>query len=184
MKPRKAILTAAAVTTLFSAGGCVFNEVQCVYGPPPDDSPFVAQFETSETAEYDPADNIMQAMYGVPDYREPVEFDPADNMTPDVYGPPRVETTEFDPYENINQPEYGVPEDLYSPESGETSESTEANEMPDTAEISEQDPLAVTTESEQVAASPETAEATELVPDFNPEMNIEQCVYGPPEWFE
>ncbi len=60
MKPRKLILTAAAITALFSAGGCDLNNNVCVYGPPPDDyttrrpyaaEPVQSQEQSSETAE-------------------------------------------------------------------------------------------------------------------------------------
>lgn len=155
MKPRKAMLTAAAVTALFSAGGCVYNDVPCVYGPPPDatTTPFVAQYETGETSDADgagsfrPEDNVMQAMYGVPDYRD---------------------TAPFDPEENMEQPEYGAP----VIESMETAETSETDETTDTAEP--------TVSEEQPVALPEDDGEPPVPDDFEPSDNIAQAVYGPP----
>lgn len=89
MKPKRKILTLAAITALFGAGGCDLNSNVCVYGPPPDgydtNSPSVSAVEsvedivsaesaeTSETAEtaetietFDPAENIAEPVYGPP----------------------------------------------------------------------------------------------------------------------
>ena len=76
-KPRKAILTLAAITALFSAGGCDQNSIPCVYGPPPDDyqpQQTVTQTYPQSTTEFDPAENIPEEVYGPPvDFGDPVE---------------------------------------------------------------------------------------------------------------
>ena len=195
MKPRKAILTAAAVTALFSAGGCSLNEVQCVYGAPVEQRPYSAAFETGETSDFVPEDNMMHGMYGVPDYREPVEFRAEDNMEEDVYGPPLIPVTEepydtdeiaeFDPYDNINQPEYGCPIE-------ETAEPA-PTEPPHTelAETTVAEPTALPPEIEESEETEETGEDAETscvypepTAEYDPRLNMEMCVYGPPEWFE
>lgn len=52
MKARnKAILSAAAITLLFAAGGCGLNEMQGAYGPPPEEYLRGETFGTSETEE-------------------------------------------------------------------------------------------------------------------------------------
>ena len=71
MKPRKGILTLAAITALFSAGGCDLNDNVCVYGPPPDyydtgSNP--AYSETKPTEIFDPSENIPEEVYGPPSY--------------------------------------------------------------------------------------------------------------------
>lgn len=156
MKPRKAILTAAAVTALFSAGGCDLNEVQCVYGPPPSDTtPFVARYETSETAEFEPSDNNNENVYGPPPWFETEEYDPEYNNEQCVYGPP---------------PDYYEAEPQTA-EPAETAESPEQTEEPATSE-----------DTEEVLVTEETGDITADI--FSPEMNFTPDVYGPPEWFE
>ena len=113
MKPRrKAILTAAAVTALFSAGGCGNNEVQNVYGPPPDDYNYRVEsvdVQTAETTEsHDTAD----------------VFDPADNQNADVYGPPEwfggapesEESVETEETEDTDESRLEPDIDIYKPE--------------------------------------------------------------------
>ena len=95
MKPKKAILTLAAVTALFSAGGCDLNNNVAVYGPPPDDYTTKPRTTAVQTTTFDPAQNIPEDVYGPPiDFGETVEltaedtFEPADNVVETVYGPP------------------------------------------------------------------------------------------------
>lgn len=66
MKPRKAILTLAAVTALFSAGGCDLNSNVAVYGPPPDDYTTVPRPTAVQTTAFEPAQNIPEEVYGPP----------------------------------------------------------------------------------------------------------------------
>lgn len=100
MKPRKTILTLAAVTALFSAGGCDLNSNVAVYGPPPDGYQTTRQTITqtyphtvTQTApDLDPAENIAQGVYGPPvDLDESSDadtFEPENNIAETVYGPP------------------------------------------------------------------------------------------------
>lgn len=181
MKPRKAILTAAAVTALFSAGGCVYNDVLCVYGPPPETttySPYVAQFETGETSDtgeqgsFRPEDNMMQAMYGVPDDREPVPFDPYENMAQPEYGCPVIET-------------YETSETAETAETAETSETAETQQpalLPEQSETTAPDDFDPTINMEPAVYGPPPVE--EPPAEFLPEENVNPDVYGPPEWFE
>lgn len=128
MKPKKGILTLAAITALFSAGGCDLNNNVCVYGPPPDDYNIGVPPSYSET-------------------ERPEVFDPSENIPDEVYGPPSYfggteeevlseETTEsadtFYPEENIADPVYGPPISMEASE-----ESTETEDTSDTAEQEE-----------------------------------------------
>lgn len=62
MKARKkAVLTAAAVTALFTMSGCGKNEVATVYGPPPD---YIDNVEES----FKPSRNENMVVYGPPSY--------------------------------------------------------------------------------------------------------------------
>ncbi len=111
MKPKKGILTLAAITALFSAGGCDLNNNVCVYGPPPDDYNIGVPPSYSETERpevFDPSENIPDEVYGPPSFFdgtdeeettvETVEsaetFDPAENIAETVYGPPTMEASE------------------------------------------------------------------------------------------
>ena len=153
MKPRKAILTAAAVTALFSAGGCVYNEVPCVYGPMPDTTTttrFVAQYESAETGEFDPSVNMEATVYGPPNAEDISDFDASENENADVYGPPLIDGRE------------------------------EPVELDETSETSDTSETAETAETEAPALTEEAAD----IDVFKPSQNMEQNVYGPPEWFE
>ncbi len=112
MKPKKGILTLAAITALSSAGGCDPNNNVCVYGPPPDDYDIDVRpsySETERTDVFDPSENIPEEVYGPPSYFDGTEecevseettesaetFDPAENIAETVYGPPiSMEATE------------------------------------------------------------------------------------------
>ncbi|MBQ8827163.1 MAG: DUF805 domain-containing protein [Oscillospiraceae bacterium] len=134
---------------------------------------------------FDPYSNFAVSVYGPPpDYED--NYDPSENLNADVYGPPEYfETTvseensqdgypdDFAPYipeENISVAVYGPPqfEDNPPAESEETAISTE-----ETAE--EPEVLYETTIAES-AVSEETL--------YDPEENINEDVYGPPEYFD
>ncbi len=122
MKPKKAILTLAAVTALFSAGGCDLNNNVCVYGPPPDDYTTMPRPTAVQTTTFDPVQNIPEEVYGPPiDFGETVEltaedtFEPEDNVAETVYGPPVSMET-----------------------SAETSETSDTSETADTVETEEE----------------------------------------------
>ena len=116
-----------------------------------------------------------------------------------VYGPPfedststsssSAETTpeeDFFPEENIGECVYGPPEWFGIEEETETTpeqpneaaETEEKREETETAPSSAETALPPETEQETVAQS----EDPEI--EFDPAENIEECVYGPPEWFE
>lgn len=83
---KKALLTAAAVTAMFSMGGCGDNYNTGAYGPPPD---MDTGRQSSSIADFDPSDNENEDVYGPPPFDEPdSDFAPEDNMVPTVYGPP------------------------------------------------------------------------------------------------
>ena len=118
--PKKPLLTLAAITTLFGAGGCDLNSNQNVYGPPPEDyaadRPAVSQF--------DPSQNINEDVYGPPpdlgeaEAEPELTFEVADNIPMTVYGPPSWFSGEATG-ESTSQ---------------ETSETSEASETADTKE--------------------------------------------------
>ncbi len=121
--PKKPLLTLAAVTALFGAGGCDLNSNVGVYGPPPDDyvtdRPAVSQF--------DPSENINEDVYGPPpDFGEAeIEtedtFEVADNIPITVYGPPSWFSGEAT-YEDTAE------------ETAETSETADTSETAETEE--------------------------------------------------
>lgn len=187
MKPRKkAILTAAAVTALFGAGGCGNNEVQNVYGPPPDDYNYRVESSDVQTAESTESQDTAD------------EFNPADNKNVDVYGPPpAIEETQegFEPEMNIIPAVYGPPE--WTDDLSETPEAYATEEVGDVFVPSDNMNEDVygppgwfggTSESEEIVETDETEDTDEsqFEPDigiYRPETNITPCVYGPPEWF-
>lgn len=129
-----------------------------------------------------------------------------------VYGPPHDEavnktttsaatiiTEYFDPVENIEECVYGPPEWSYeengtAPEETEPEtpeQSSEAAETEETREETEISPAETTTEKETAPSIDETTlppetetQSEEPKIEFNPQENIDVCVYGPPEWFE
>ncbi|MGN0688304.1 MAG: hypothetical protein ACI4KA_09385 [Oscillospiraceae bacterium] len=113
MKPRKTLLTAAAVTALFGAGGCTLNEVKCVYGPP-DDSNYSSQYEASATSEAS-------------------DFKPELNIEADVYGPPLMDMTEEISAEETTEHSDKTEESQTDALKGDTSEETV--QPPETQEI-------------------------------------------------
>ena len=111
MKPRKTLLTAAAVTALFSAGGCTLNEVKCVYGPP-DDSNYSSQYEASATSEAS-------------------DFKPELNIEEDVYGPPLMDMTEEISAEETTEHSDETKESQTDTLNGDTSEETQDDAFTD-----------------------------------------------------
>lgn len=123
-----------------------------------------------------------------------------------VYGPPSenmtntaeesAETTpeeEFLPEENIGECVYGPPE-WFGIEEETSAEETDPEMSAETEGSQEETaPAETTAESETSASADETAlpPETETEPqlesdeiEFDPEENVDVCVYGPPEWFE
>ena len=103
MKPQKGLLTLAAITALFSAGGCDLNANVCVYGPPPDDyttapRPYVSAAEADESTETacSSEETTSDTTEESAESCESAEtFDPALNIAEPVYGPPiSMEATE------------------------------------------------------------------------------------------
>ncbi|MBQ8195605.1 MAG: hypothetical protein IJZ47_09595 [Oscillospiraceae bacterium] len=95
MKPKKAILTLAAVTALFSAGGCDLNNNVCVYGPPPDDYTTKPRPTAVQTTTFDPAQNIPEEVYGPPiDFSETVELTAEDTSDTEDHTDETAETSD------------------------------------------------------------------------------------------
>lgn len=181
MKPRNIVITAAAITTLFSAGGCKSNQEQNVYGPPPADAPqSVTEEATTEVFDTD-------------------AFDPGQNINPDVYGPPSwfqtgeateevVEET-AETAETVESTEEAGPASAGVDNAAATeSESDALESVPDVSENDENDideipAQLVTTEGDEPQGDEDDLPASDLS-GFNPMNNEEICVYGPPEWFD
>lgn len=134
-----------------------------VYGPPFEDSTSTSSSSAETTPEEDffPEENIGECVYGPPEWfgiEEETETAPAETITEsETTLPPETETTE---------------------QSNEAAETEERREETETAPSSVETTLPPETEQETVPQS----EDPEI--EFDPAENIEECVYGPPEWFE
>lgn len=107
-KTKKTILTAALLSAAaaMTLTGCTKDDVQTVYGPPPDEDTSVTSEnkESSDAPESVPAD-------------EPSEYDPSSEEVQDVYGPPPEddessiapddEESSYAPEADLIQVEYG-----------------------------------------------------------------------------
>ena len=149
------VLVGIGLFFCMSGSACLCVPVPtCVYGPPPNDATNTA----SESAETTPEE----------------EFLPEENIGECVYGPPEW---------------FGIEEET-------SAEETEPERSAETEGSQEETaPAETTTESETSASTDETAlppeSESETEPqtddseiEFDPEENIDVCVYGPPEWFE
>lgn len=134
---------------------------------------------------FDPYSNFAVCVYGPPDFED--DYDPSENLNADVYGPPEYFETEsseqeiesnypdnFAPYvpeENVAPTVYGPPEYFETADGENTGSETAESAETDTAET---EILYETTIAES-AVSEETL--------YDPEENINEDVYGPPEYF-
>ncbi len=97
------ILAALSAGTALLPGGCSgpfdpsSNEIECVYGPPPED---VDAEETANDSDdtpsetFDPSENELADVYGPPLDEETDPYEPDENMMACVYGPPPDEPGE------------------------------------------------------------------------------------------
>ena len=130
-KGRKTILTAAilsaAATGLAGCTNPVSDEVEIVYGPPPEADTSVSAEDTSsedaessildklESSEYDPSSEEVEDVYGPPPEFDD-SYDPDDEPPECVYGPPEMldsqaeEDDSFDPDAELITIMYGPPE--------------------------------------------------------------------------
>ena len=94
------ILAALSAGSALLPGGCsgpfdpAENEIECVYGPPPEDAEAAAD-DSDETLSdtFDPAENEQADVYGPP-LDEVDSYEPDANMMASVYGPPSDEPGE------------------------------------------------------------------------------------------
>lgn len=165
---------AVVLAIMLAGGSSVFNPFGnanvCVYGPPPG-------FDEL----YNPSENFTVGLYGVPE--DPgVVFVPDDNLNEDVYGPP---IEDFAPSEESPESEESHA-DSQPAESSTDSSATETK--PDSTTVPPaEDEKPAQTESDirgevGIIGNDEEVELP-FVP-YNPPDNIEEAVYGPPEWFE
>ena len=103
--------TAAGILAALSAGAALLpgcdatgcsgpfepsqNEIECVYGPPPED--------VEDNGSDDDLDDV---------------FDPSSNEQADVYGPPIDDVDSYDPDENMMAIVYGPPSDTFEGSQG------------------------------------------------------------------
>ena len=106
--------------------------------------------------------NVPETVYGPPEWFDPT-IDPGSNVQEDVYGPPEY----FNPTDE-------EPEDIEIPVEPEDGGKTPA---PDPAQEGGQQPGPV----QGSDPGPQTAPDQ---PPYDPNANIQEPVYGPPEWFD
>lgn len=135
-----------------------------VYGPPFEDSANTSSSspETVSEEDFNPEKNIEECVYGPPEWFDVEE---------------ETETT----------PEEAEPETSEQPsEAAETEESREETETEPTETATESE---ISPSTDETTLPPETETETEPQSEepeieFDPAENIDECVYGPPEWFE
>ncbi len=158
------VLVGVGLFFCMSGSACLCIPIPyAVYGPPFEDSTSTSSSSAETTPEEDffPEENIGECVYGPPEWfgiEEETETAPAETITEsETTLPPETETTE---------------------QSSEAAETEERREETETAPSSVETSLPPETEQETVPQS----EDPEI--EFDPAENIEECVYGPPEWFE
>ncbi len=158
------VLVGVGLFFCMSGSACLCIPIPyAVYGPPFEDSTSTSSSSAETTPEEDffPEENIGECVYGPPEWfgiEEETETAPAETITEsETTLPPETETTE---------------------QSSEAAETEERREETETAPSSVETTLPPETEQETVPQS----EDPEI--EFDPAENIEECVYGPPEWFE
>lgn len=158
------VLVGVGLFFCMSGSACLCIPIPyAVYGPPFEDSTSTSSSSAETTPEEDffPEENIGECVYGPPEWfgiEEETETAPAETITEsETTLPPETETTE---------------------QSSEAAETEERREEIETAPSSVETTLPPETEQETVPQS----EDPEI--EFDPAENIEECVYGPPEWFE
>ena len=144
------------------------NNAVCVYGPPPPDFDYST---TDETSDFDPSDNVMEVVYGPPEWF---------GVTVETYDETDEETHE----------EGEIPANGSEQETSSNSPATKspATETPVTEPPATETPVPVESETDfDTPAKTEETDGKDTVPEpeeFNPDDNLGECVYGPPEWFE
>lgn len=176
MKPiKKALAASAAFLSVLNMNGCV-------YGPPADG------IEVGFDASY----NVEQNVYGPP----PVDItEPADTEEAPAEGTSAVVTESSAPAEE-SAPTVQTEEAPAEQEDTTVSESEENIPTEETAPIEESEEIVENNASAEEGVSAEESaspvesqpalndEGFELLPSFDPSLNVEPCVYGPPEYFE
>ena len=158
-----------------------------VYGPPSD-------FEDK----FDPSDNRNVDVYGPPPLDD---FDPSMNTQVAVYGPPgyfKIETETAESIFEVTETTYPETSETLPPETEVPSETTTVSaetisEETISAEIISEDTVPEETETSEAAEEVTYAETTiaeetvyETEPEeipYEPEENINEDVYGPPEYW-
>lgn len=178
------VLVGVGLFFCMSGSACLCIPIPyAVYGPPFEDSTSTSSSSAETTPEEDffPEENIGECVYGPPEWfgiEEKTETTPEQPNEAAETEETREET-ETAPAETITESEITLPSETETTEqSNEAAETEERREETEAAPSSVETALPPETEQETVPQS----EDSEI--EFDPAENIEECVYGPPEWFE
>ena len=185
--------------TLFTAA---LNLNACAYGTPTDSSSQSSEVNTANSSQVQDSELSSQettttaAATTTTAKTEDSSFDPDDNQNVDVYGPPEDfepddpdsssqgddSSSDYEPDDNMNECVYGPPE-WFDDSSQETTTTTTAKPKKTTTTTTAEKKKKKTTTTTAAATTTTTAKPAEDS-DYDPEDNMNVCVYGPPEWFD